>query len=46
MKQTPKQAYIASKMHEIKKEGVRGKAVPQKQAIAISLSEARRKGYG
>jgi len=44
-KMTPKEAFMAAKMREIKEKGVRGKQVPNKQAIAIMLSEAKRKGY-
>ncbi len=40
---TPKQAYIAMKIKKIKEEGVRGKQVPQKQAVAIAESYAKRR---
>ena len=39
------QKVISRKIREVKKKGVRGKQVSQKQAIAIGLSEARRKGF-
>lgn len=39
-----KQKYMAMKMKKIKEEGVRGKAVPHKQAVAIALSYAKKNG--
>lgn len=38
-----KSDYIAMKTKKILHEGVRGKSVPQKQAVAIAYSMARRK---
>jgi len=42
---TPKEKYMEMKMHEIKKKGIHGKPVEHKQAVAVMLSEARRKGF-
>ena len=36
--------FVSAKIRKIKKEGIRGKKVPQKQAIAVALSMARKKG--
>ena len=56
MKQTEKQKFMARKMSEIKTKGVRRnthapvsasnqrRTVPHDQAVAIALSEARKKG--
>lgn len=44
-KMTEKEKYMAAKMREIKEKGIRGKQVPQKQAVAVMLSEARQKGF-
>jgi hypothetical protein len=38
------QKFVSHKIRKIKKEGVRGKKVSTKQAIAIALSMARKKG--
>ena len=38
------QKFVGTKIRKIKKEGVRGKKVPQKQAVAVALSMARKKG--
>lgn len=38
-----KQQFIANKIKKIKDEGIRGKPVPQKQAVAVALNYARRK---
>lgn len=38
------QKFVSSKIRKIKEEGVRGRAVSQRQAIAIALSMARKKG--
>lgn len=43
MKETPRQKYISSKISKIMKEGIRGKKVPQKQAIAVAYSMAKKK---
>jgi len=40
---TEKQKYISHKISKIMHEGIRGKKVPQKQAIAVAYSMARRK---
>ena len=40
-----KDKFIASKMHMIKKEGIRGKKVPHDQMVAVALSYAKKKGY-
>lgn len=37
-------SFIAAKISKIKKEGIRGKKVGGKQAIAVALSYARKKG--
>ncbi len=37
-----KQQFISNKIKKVMKEGVRGKNVPQKQAVAIAESYARR----
>lgn len=37
-------AFVSSKIRKIKKEGIRGKKVSQKQAVAVALSMARKKG--
>ena len=39
------QKVTSRKIREVMKKGIRGKKVPQRQAIAIGLAEARRKGY-
>lgn len=39
------QKFVSGKIKKIKKEGVRGKKVPKKQAVAIALSMARKKGF-
>ena len=36
--------FVSSKIRKIKKEGVRGKKVSQKQTVAVALSMARKKG--
>ena len=36
--------FMGAKMRKIKKEGIRGKKVSQKQAVAVALSMARKKG--
>jgi len=36
--------FVSAKIRKIKKEGVRGKKVAQKKAVAIALSMARKKG--
>ena len=36
--------FVSAKIRKIKKEGIRGKKVPQKQAVAVALSYARKKG--
>lgn len=36
--------FVGSKIRKIKKEGIRGKKVSQKQAVAVALSMARKKG--
>lgn len=38
-----KQKYISSKIKKIMHEGIRGKKVPQKQAIAVAMNYARKK---
>ena len=38
------QKFVGAKIRKIKKEGIRGKKVPQKQAVAVALSMARKKG--
>ena len=38
------QKFVSAKIRKIKKEGVRGKKVSQKQAVAVALSMARKKG--
>ena len=35
--------FISSKIRKIKQEGIRGKKVSQKQAVAVAFSIARRK---
>ncbi len=40
---TEKQKFISNKIKKIEHEGVRGKKVPIKQAVAISYSYARKK---
>lgn len=42
MKNKAKEAFISAKIKKIMHEGVRGKKVPQKQAVAIAESYARR----
>jgi len=37
--------FIGAKIRKIKKEGIRGKKVSRKQAIAVALSMARKKGF-
>ena len=37
-------SFVGSKIKKIKKEGIRGKKVSQKQAVAVALSMARKKG--
>ena len=37
--------FIGAKIRKIKKEGIRGKKVSQKQAVAVALSMARKKGF-
>jgi hypothetical protein len=39
------QKYISSKIKKIKTEGIRGRKVSTKQAIAVAISMARSKGY-
>ena len=38
------QGFVGAKIKKIKKEGIRGKKVSQKQAVAVALSMARKKG--
>lgn len=38
------QKFVSYKIKKIKKEGIRGKKVSQKQAVAVALSMARKKG--
>ena len=38
------QKFVSYKIRQIKKEGIRGKKVSQKQAVAVALSMARKKG--
>jgi hypothetical protein len=40
---TPKEQFIEQKIKKIHAEGVRGKQVPNKQAVAIAYSYLRRK---
>lgn len=40
---TPREQYISMKIGKIHNEGVRGKKVPNKQAVAIAHSYARKK---
>ena len=42
---TKAQSAISRKIREVKKKGVRGRKVSLKQAVAIGLSEARRRGF-
>lgn len=42
MKKSAKETFISEKIKKIMHEGVRGKKVPQKQAVAIAYSYARR----
>ncbi len=42
MKKSAKEAFISGKIKKIMHEGIRGKKVPQKQAIAVAYSYARR----
>jgi len=44
-KQSEKEKFMQAKMHEIKKNGIRGKPVKHDQAVAVMLSEAKKKGY-
>jgi len=37
-------SFVSAKIRKIKKEGIRDRKVPTKQAIAIALSMARKKG--
>lgn len=37
-------AFVSAKIRKIKKEGIRGKKVSQKQAVAVALSMARERG--
>lgn len=37
-----REKFISAKIRKIKEEGVRGKKVPQKQAVAIAMSYARK----
>ena len=37
--------FVSSKIRKIKKEGIRGKKVATKQAVAVALSIARKKGF-
>ena len=39
-----KQKFISEKIKRIKKEGIRGEGVPNKQAVAVAYSYARKKG--
>ncbi len=39
---TEKQKFISNKIKKIMHEGIRGKKVPQKQAIAVAYSYAKR----
>jgi len=41
---TKAKSAIARKIREVRKKGVRGRKVSLKQAVAIGLSEARRRG--
>jgi len=38
------QRFVSAKIRKIKKEGIRSKKVSQKQAVAVALSSARKKG--
>lgn len=40
-----KQKYISSKIKKIKGDGIRGKDVSNKQAVAVAHSYAKEKGY-
>lgn len=42
-KPTAKEKYISMKIKKISEEGVRGKKVPNKQAVAIAESYAKKK---
>lgn len=41
---TKARGFVGGKIRKIKREGIRGKKVGQKQAVAIALSMARKKG--
>lgn len=38
------QKFVSYKIRKIKKEGIRGKKVSRKQAVAVALSMARKRG--
>lgn len=42
LKRGSSRATVSSNIRQILKEGIRGKKVSQKQAVAVALSEARR----
>jgi len=42
LKRGSSRATVSSNIRQIMREGIRGKKVPQKQAVAVALSEARR----
>jgi len=42
LKRGSSRATISSNIKQIMAEGIRGKKVPQKQAVAVALSQARR----
>lgn len=42
-KPSEKQKFISAKIGKIMHEGIRGKQVPQKQAIAVAISMAKKK---
>lgn len=42
---TEKEKYISNKIKKIKSDGIRGKKVPNKQAVAVAYSYAKKRGY-
>lgn len=40
---TEKEKFISKKIKKIKEEGIRGKSVPQKQAVAVAYSMAKKR---